>query len=268
MRAQQQALMEMEASEHGKVDVGGVQAERPPLITPPQGPPPPAFIKQEDGGTEPVNAAGPPLSVLSPAAFVQNIIRKVKSEIGDAGTYFEQHWSAERGGPSGPVPGGDRHPRLLGSTSSPGRSPPSLAPSTPSRPWPCPASTEGQVVGEDGAGQPVEVKMEAKSEAETSYGGGEASAAGRLSYYPPYVPRALKPTVPPLTPEQYETYMYREVDTIELTRQVKEKLAKNGICQRIFGEKVSFPYRRASPLFTWQSARLSWAFVVVTFVLK
>ncbi|KAK7933244.1 hypothetical protein WMY93_004140 [Mugilogobius chulae] len=39
-------------------------------------------------------------------------------------------------------------------------------------------------------------------------------------------PRALKPTVPPLTPEQYEMYMYREVDTIELTRQVKEKLAK------------------------------------------
>ena len=32
--------------------------------------------------------------------------------------------------------------------------------------------------------------------------------------------------------------MYQEVDTIELTRQVKEKLAKNGICQRIFGEKV------------------------------
>ncbi|XP_023696381.1 homeobox protein cut-like 2 isoform X2 [Paramormyrops kingsleyae] len=237
MRAQQQALMEMEASEHGKADVGGVQAERPPLITPPLGPPPPAFIKQEDGGTEPVSAAGPPLSLLSPAAFVQNIIRKVKSEIGDASTYFEQHWSAERGGPSGPVPGGDRHPRLLGSASSPGRSPPSLAPSTPSRPWPRPASTEGQAVSEDGAGQPVEVKVEAKSEAETSCGG-EAAAAGRLSYYPPYVPRALKPTVPPLTPEQYETYMYREVDTIELTRQVKEKLAKNGICQRIFGEKV------------------------------
>ncbi|XP_040982349.1 homeobox protein cut-like 1 isoform X8 [Aquila chrysaetos chrysaetos] len=47
-----------------------------------------------------------------------------------------------------------------------------------------------------------------------------------------------KPSVPPLTPEQYEIYMYQEVDTIELTRQVKEKLAKNGICQRIFGEKV------------------------------
>uniref|UniRef100_A0A2R9AVP4 Homeobox protein cut-like n=1 Tax=Pan paniscus TaxID=9597 RepID=A0A2R9AVP4_PANPA len=50
--------------------------------------------------------------------------------------------------------------------------------------------------------------------------------------------REMQPTVPPLTPEQYELYMYREVDTLELTRQVKEKLAKNGICQRIFGEKV------------------------------
>uniref|UniRef100_H0WZS6 Homeobox protein cut-like n=1 Tax=Otolemur garnettii TaxID=30611 RepID=H0WZS6_OTOGA len=56
----------------------------------------------------------------------------------------------------------------------------------------------------------------------------------------PIVPmsKPTKPSVPPLTPEQYEVYMYQEVDTIELTRQVKEKLAKNGICQRIFGEKV------------------------------
>ncbi|XP_078081334.1 homeobox protein cut-like 1 isoform X5 [Mustelus asterias] len=56
----------------------------------------------------------------------------------------------------------------------------------------------------------------------------------------PLVPIAKphKPSVPPLTPEQYEIYMYQEVDTAELTRQVKEKLAKNGICQRIFGEKV------------------------------
>ncbi|XP_063002788.1 homeobox protein cut-like 1 isoform X2 [Elgaria multicarinata webbii] len=56
----------------------------------------------------------------------------------------------------------------------------------------------------------------------------------------PIVPlsKPSKPSVPPLTPEQYEIYMYQEVDTIDLTRQVKEKLAKNGICQRIFGEKV------------------------------
>uniref|UniRef100_A0A3B4EHT1 Homeobox protein cut-like n=1 Tax=Pygocentrus nattereri TaxID=42514 RepID=A0A3B4EHT1_PYGNA len=49
---------------------------------------------------------------------------------------------------------------------------------------------------------------------------------------------ASKPAVAPLTPEQYEQYMYQEVDTVELTQQVKDKLAKNGICQRVFGEKV------------------------------
>lgn len=53
------------------------------------------------------------------------------------------------------------------------------------------------------------------------------------------LPKVAKPVVPPLTPEQYEYYMYQEVDTVDLTQQVKDKLAKNGICQRIFGEKVS-----------------------------
>ncbi|XP_051973630.1 homeobox protein cut-like 1 isoform X1 [Xyrauchen texanus] len=52
------------------------------------------------------------------------------------------------------------------------------------------------------------------------------------------LPKVAKPVVPPLTPEQYEYYMYQEVDTVDLTQQVKDKLAKNGICQRIFGEKV------------------------------
>ncbi|KAL0182789.1 hypothetical protein M9458_022164, partial [Cirrhinus mrigala] len=51
------------------------------------------------------------------------------------------------------------------------------------------------------------------------------------------LPKVAKPVVPPLTPEQYEYYMYQEVDTVDLTQQVKDKLAKNGICQRIFGEK-------------------------------
>ncbi|KAI4794594.1 hypothetical protein KUCAC02_031961 [Chaenocephalus aceratus] len=82
--------------------------------------------------------------------------------------------------------------------------------------------------------------VEVKVESDTSMSGESPGPGprGGLSYYPAYIPRALKPTVPPLTPEQYELYMYREVDTLELTRQVKEKLAKNGICQRIFGEKI------------------------------
>ncbi|KAG7275037.1 hypothetical protein CRUP_030556 [Coryphaenoides rupestris] len=55
-------------------------------------------------------------------------------------------------------------------------------------------------------------------------------------------PRAA---VAPLKPEQYELYMYQDVDTQELTQQVKDKLAKNGICQRVFGEK-STPKTSAS----------------------
>ncbi|XP_036392892.1 homeobox protein cut-like 1 isoform X3 [Megalops cyprinoides] len=64
--------------------------------------------------------------------------------------------------------------------------------------------------------------------------------AGDAPQSSPQLPLAkpAKPAVPPLTPEQYEFYMYQEVDTLELTRQIKDKLAKNGICQRIFGEKV------------------------------
>ncbi|MCI4387923.1 hypothetical protein PGIGA_G00079640 [Pangasianodon gigas] len=50
--------------------------------------------------------------------------------------------------------------------------------------------------------------------------------------------KQAKATMTPLTSEQYERFMYQEVDTVELTQQVKEKLAKNGICQRVFGEKV------------------------------
>ena len=47
----------------------------------------------------------------------------------------------------------------------------------------------------------------------------------------PIVPlsKPTKPSVPPLTPEQYEIYMYQEVDTIELTRQVKE----NRNCRKV-----------------------------------
>ncbi|KAG9348342.1 hypothetical protein JZ751_002077 [Albula glossodonta] len=50
--------------------------------------------------------------------------------------------------------------------------------------------------------------------------------------------KTTKAAVPPLAPEQYELYMNQELDTLELTRLIKDNLAKNGICQRIFGDKV------------------------------
>ncbi|KAJ8285781.1 hypothetical protein GJAV_G00030870 [Gymnothorax javanicus] len=223
MQAQQQALMEMEMC--GRGTSGGVAApaasgqggERPVLSDVSKGLPQSAFVKQEE-----------------------NIIRKVKSEIGEAGTYFDQHWSAERGSIMvGVASGSGSGSRPFTSVSPSLSSSSSSGHSTLPRPWPrlengesLPHSEEASAAEEE-AGRPVEVKVEAEVSVV-----GDAPCPGRLSYYPAYIPRALKPTVPPLTPEQYEMYMYREVDTLELTRQVKEKLAKNGICQRIFGEKV------------------------------
>ncbi|XP_027023267.1 homeobox protein cut-like 2 isoform X2 [Tachysurus fulvidraco] len=218
MQAQQQALLELEASSHSLSSQESHKTISGPI---------PTYIKQEEGSTMPMCPSNPigspqtPLSVLSPAAFVQNIIRKVKSEIGEAGTYFDQHWSR---------PFTSVSPSLSSSSSS--------VPSTVPRAWnmECPMGTEegpGTEEDEPPPSQPVKV------ESEVCVSGEQATCGGpRMSYYSSYIPRTLKPTVPPLTPEQYEMYMYREVDTIELTRQVKEKLAKNGICQRIFGEKV------------------------------
>ncbi|XP_060761873.1 cut-like homeobox 1b isoform X3 [Neoarius graeffei] len=52
------------------------------------------------------------------------------------------------------------------------------------------------------------------------------------------VPRPARAPVPPLAPEQCQLFSCRELDTVELTQLVKEKLAKSGVCQRLFGEKV------------------------------
>uniref|UniRef100_A0A8C2Y0V4 DNA-binding protein SATB n=1 Tax=Capra hircus TaxID=9925 RepID=A0A8C2Y0V4_CAPHI len=216
MQAQQQALLEMEAGARGR-SVPPSPPERPSLAAVSQNGAP-TLVKQEDSGTS--------LTVLSPAAFVQSIIRKVKSEIGDAG-YFDHHWASDRGLLSRPY--ASVSPSLSSSSSYSGQ--------PNGRAWPrgdeAPAVPEDEAAGsEDEPPRVGELKAEG--------GGPEGGGGGRLAYYPAYAPRTLKPTptVPPLTPEQYELYMYREVDTLELTRQVKEKLAKNGICQRIFGEKV------------------------------
>uniref|UniRef100_A0A452IXL3 Homeobox protein cut-like n=1 Tax=Gopherus agassizii TaxID=38772 RepID=A0A452IXL3_9SAUR len=218
MQAQQQALLEIES---GSRPVATPPTECSTLAAVSQNIVQ-AYIKQEEGtlGTS-SSSTQTPLTVLSPAAFVQSIIRKVKSEIGDAGSYFDQHWASERSLLSRPYT--SVSPSLSSSSSYS-----SLA---NGRAWPRgEPSEEEMAAGEDEPHKAVEMKTEGAS--------AEPQSASRLSYYPAYVPRTLKPTVPPLTPEQYEMYMYREVDTLELTRQVKEKLAKNGICQRIFGEKV------------------------------
>ncbi|NWR91392.1 CUX2 protein, partial [Furnarius figulus] len=225
MQAQQQALLDMESGVSGR-PTDTAPTERSTLATVSQNVAP-AYVKQEEGSGASPGPPQTPLAVLSPAAFVQSIIRKVKSEIGDAGSYFDQHWASERSLLSRPYT--SVSPSLSSSSSS----------------YSSMANGRGWPRGEPGEGGPNEDELppadeepQRLSEMKAEGAGVEPAGSGRLSYYPTYVPRTLKPTVPPLTPEQYEMYMYREVDTLELTRQVKEKLAKNGICQRIFGEKV------------------------------
>ncbi|XP_061866078.1 homeobox protein cut-like 2 isoform X1 [Colius striatus] len=225
MQAQQQALLEMEAGASGRPG-DTPPAERSTLAAVSQNIVP-TYVKQEEGSGASPGPPQTPLAVLSPAAFVQSIIRKVKSEIGDAGSYFDQHWASERSLLSRPYT--SVSPSLSSSSSS-------YSSMANGRGWPRGEPGEGGT-NEDEL-PPADDEPQRLPEMKAEGGGTEPAASGRLPYYPAYVPRTLKPTVPPLTPEQYEMYMYREVDTLELTRQVKEKLAKNGICQRIFGEKV------------------------------
>uniref|UniRef100_A0A672UAK7 Homeobox protein cut-like n=1 Tax=Strigops habroptila TaxID=2489341 RepID=A0A672UAK7_STRHB len=225
MQAQQQALLEMESGGSGRPR-DTPPAERSTLATVSQNIVP-RYVKQEEGNGASPGPPQTPLAVLSPAAFVQSIIRKVKSEIGDASSYFDQHWASERSLLSRPYT--SVSPSLSSSSSS-------YSSMANGRGWPRGEPGEGGT-NEDEL-PPADDEPHRLTEVKAEGAGAEPAAGGRLSYYPTYVPRTLKPTVPPLTPEQYEMYMYREVDTLELTRQVKEKLAKNGICQRIFGEKV------------------------------
>jgi homeobox protein cut-like len=202
MQEQQQALRDLE--------VPRARAE----------PSPPA--RAGPGPGKPEDAAG---GALSPAAFVQSIIRKVQSEISDAG-YFEQHWASDRG--------------LLGRPFAPVSS--SLSSSSSSGYSGQPGARASPRADYYTAGAEDEAEDEPRAEgAEREQ---ERERERPAAFPAAFVPRALKPTVPPLTPEQYELYTYRDVDTLELTRQVKEKLAKNGICQRIFGERVGRRGRR------------------------
>ncbi|XP_075034575.1 homeobox protein cut-like 2 [Mixophyes fleayi] len=225
MQAQHQALLEIESgSSHRSIPT---PPNERPMLTPSAHKAPQIYIKQEEGSLlTSTSSTQTPLSVLSPAAFVQNIIRKVKSEIGDAGSYFDQHWASEKHILSRPFT--SVSPSLSSSSSS-------YSSMVNGRPWKRGDNGETAHNEEDMTnGEEAHKIMEVKTE----IGSLDNQNISQLSYYPAYVPRNLKPTVPPLTPEQYEMYMYREVDTLDLTRQVKEKLAKNGICQRIFGEKV------------------------------
>ncbi|XP_036995087.2 homeobox protein cut-like 1 isoform X5 [Artibeus jamaicensis] len=181
----------------------------------------------------------PGLDLQGAADSAQGVLRHVKNELGRSGGWKDHWWSTvqperkssapseetkveeassgkEKGGGGGGSSGssqarGDRS-QLQGPSSS-----------EYWKEWPS---------AESPYSQSSELSLTGASRSETPQNSPLPSS--------PIVPlsKPAKPSVPPLTPEQYEIYMYQEVDTIELTRQVKEKLAKNGICQRIFGEKV------------------------------
>ncbi|XP_041915971.1 homeobox protein cut-like 1 isoform X2 [Alosa sapidissima] len=237
MVAQQrhQALREMAVCHWGTSSSAAAATSSPPASTEPR----PPSVKQE-GASSSITVSSPqllqqtPLSVISPKDFVQNIIRKVKSEIGDAGSYQGGHWSATS---STSHPLTSASPSLCSTTSS---SSPFSNLAGQSSSWPDPWSRqpfgreqdqEDALSSQGEGGHMVKVKVEAEEEEQDE-------GAGHLSPCSAYVTRPPKPIVPPLTPDQYDSFMHQQVDTVLLTRQVKDRLAQKGICQRIFGEKV------------------------------
>ncbi|XP_030638531.1 homeobox protein cut-like 1 [Chanos chanos] len=146
-------------------------------------------------------------STVSPTDFVQNIICQVKRELAKDST----------NGSPGPV--------------SP--SPPSTTSSACSTDQgmclPVPAvSTHLDRVTSPSREEPV-LLVQVKEEEE--WEGDEAHEV-------PQCQTSMRPMAHPLTPDQYERLINCQLNTAELTKQVKAKLAQNGIFQRVFGEKV------------------------------
>ncbi|XP_077930551.1 homeobox protein cut-like 1 isoform X6 [Halichoerus grypus] len=188
-------------------------------------PNPPALKKESQDA--------PGLDLQGAAESAQGVLRHVKSELGRSGVWKDHWWSTVQPERKSAVPPEDTKSEEASSTKEKGGGSQPRAersqlqgPSSSSEYWKEWPSAESPY------SQSSELSLTGASRSETPQNSPLPSS--------PIVPmsKPAKPSVPPLTPEQYEIYMYQEVDTIELTRQVKEKLAKNGICQRIFGEKV------------------------------
>ncbi|XP_072799252.1 homeobox protein cut-like 1 isoform X3 [Vicugna pacos] len=187
-------------------------------------PNPPALKKESQ------DAPGPDLQGAADAA--QGVLRHVKSELGRSGVWKDHWWSAVQPERKSSAPPEDAKAEEAGGGKDKGGG---------SQPRAERSQLQGPSSSEYWKDWPSAESPYSQS-SELSLTGASRSETPQNSPLPssPIVPlsKPTKPSVPPLTPEQYEIYMYQEVDTIELTRQVKEKLAKNGICQRIFGEKV------------------------------
>lgn len=187
-------------------------------------PNPPALKKESQDA--------PGLDLQGAAESAQGVLRHVKNELGRSGVWKDHWWSTVQPERKSAVPPEDTKLEEASSTKEKGGGGQ-------------PRAERGQLQGPSSSEYWKEwpsAESPYSQSSELSLTGASRSETPQNSPLPssPIVPmsKPAKPSVPPLTPEQYEVYMYQEVDTIELTRQVKEKLAKNGICQRIFGEKV------------------------------
>ncbi|XP_032110969.1 homeobox protein cut-like 1 isoform X8 [Sapajus apella] len=182
----------------------------------------------------------PGLDPQGVADCAQGVLRQVKNEVGRSGAWKDHWWSAvqvqpERRNATASSEEAKAEEAGSGKEKGGGGSSGGSQPRAERSQLQGPASSEywkEWPSAESPYSQSSELSLTGASRSETPQNSPLPSS--------PIVPmsKPTKPSVPPLTPEQYEVYMYQEVDTIELTRQVKEKLAKNGICQRIFGEKV------------------------------
>lgn len=174
----------------------------------------------------------PGLDLQGAADPAQGVLRHVKNELGRSGVWKDHWWSTVQPERKSVVP--PEEPK--GEEASGGKEKGGGSQTRAER-----SQLQGPSSSEYWKEWPSAESPYSQS-SELSLTGASRSETPQNSPLPssPIVPlsKPAKPSVPPLTPEQYEIYMYQEVDTIELTRQVKEKLAKNGICQRIFGEKV------------------------------
>nr|XP_033695589.1 homeobox protein cut-like 1 isoform X6 [Tursiops truncatus] len=207
-----------------------VSLKKPPSAPDSSAPalPNPPVLKKESQ-----DVPGPDLPGAADSA--QGVLRHVKSELGRSGVWKDHWWSAVQPERKSSAPPEDpKAEEASGGKEKGGGGSGGQA-----------RAERGQLQGPSSSEYWKDwpsAESPYSQSSELSLTGASRSETPQNSPLPssPIVPlsKPTKPSVPPLTPEQYEIYMYQEVDTIELTRQVKEKLAKNGICQRIFGEKV------------------------------
>ncbi|NXV99974.1 CUX2 protein, partial [Fregetta grallaria] len=244
MQAQQQALLEMESGGSGRPG-DTPPTERSTLAAVNQNIVP-TYVKQEEGSGASPGPPQTPLAVLSPAAFVQSIIRKVKSEIGDAGSYFDQHWASERSLLSRPYTDMLSRPKPWSKLTQKGREPfirmqlwltdqlgqgisqqPTPSQASPAEPQPSPSPPPSPAEHEKGCQEPLTLALESSKENQQPESRSTPALGGK-TYPNSQGPVGIQEIVA----------MSPELDTYSITKKVKEVLTDNNLGQRLFGESI------------------------------